>query len=233
MPKRRGFGLKAHLAVAIAVAAGLSVVPNALGIHGGIPQDPNPAWAVRLDRPGFWCSGALIRPRWVITAAHCVDAVASDPSGASASVAGQRIGVDAVRVYPGWSNPYPDIALVHLASDVTGGATLPLATSNDARYFEDRTVTVFGYGRLTLDNTGPGTVVAVKSPDGAWKRARQCPSLLRGPGTYDCYQFVGQQNRGLIRSGDSGGPWVGWRNGGWRILGVVSGYISAKGVAGT
>ena len=33
-----------------------------------------------------------------------------------------------------------------------------------------------------------------------------------------------RQEQEVRDPGDSGGPWVGWRNGGWRLLAVVYGY---------
>src|SRR5438874_1895749 len=66
------------------VAGSGLLAAGASGMIGGITQNPEPPWAVRLDLDGQPnCTAALIAPTWVITAGHCL-------LGYSAS----RIGVD-------------------------------------------------------------------------------------------------------------------------------------------
>ena len=216
--------------IGAAVIAAVALTPSAIGIVSGLPQTPQPGWAVRIDygdTPS--CTGTMISLRWAVTAAHCFGGPENNPSVTFANVAGKRVGVDAIYLYPNWQPPYPDIALIHLATPVSGVSTLPLATNDDMALFAGKTVSVFGYGQSgpwtcsggSCHATGSMTSIINKSPDGSWKLA-SCPS--GSGGLHYCFEFLGN-TAGLIGAGDSGGPWVGWRNGGWHILGVVSGYL--------
>jgi hypothetical protein len=161
----------------------------------------------------------MVASRWVITAGHCFQH--GEASNTYVRVAGARVKSDDVAVYPGYHAGYPDIALVHLSQGVAGITTLPLATVGDRNYFNGKTVSVFGFGQ-TFSGSEMASVVR-KSQDGAWL-APACPAELLS-GDFDCFKYIGNYPNGKILAGDSGGPWVGWRNGGWRILAVVSGYF--------
>jgi Trypsin len=211
---------KVILGLMLTTTAVLASTPIADGIWNGVEQNPEPGWAVRIVVGAGDCTGTMITSQWVLTAAHCWEVTGPNPSVTSVTVAGRSATVDAVAQYPNWNGGYPDIALIHLASPLSGASTLPLATPDDMSYFAGKTVTVFGYGRLA---SGWNPTLIQKSPDGAWALSALCPSGYGG--SYWCYKYLGPNQTGLITGGDSGGPWVGWRNGGWHILGVVSGYL--------
>jgi hypothetical protein len=164
----------------------------------------------------------MITSRWLVTAAHCFQGKTYDTKNTYLNVAGKRVVASNIQRYANWSVPYPDIALVKLSKDVAGVSTLPLGTGSDLDYFLNKTVTVFGYGRTTVDGSGDMTSTINKSPDGAWWRT-DCPSQFSSRAK--CFDH-GNNNDGLVRTGDSGGPWVGWRDGGWRILAIVSAYAA-------
>lgn len=215
----------------------LAVVAFVLGVNtlvlasgsgamtGGITQRPEPGWAVRLELNGApACSGSLIARRWVLTAGHCL--LGYRKAQIAVRMRGATFAPANLFVEPRYTSRnlgFPDIGLVELPFDAVsflGASLLPLGSSGDVTHFENKGVTVFGYGR---DESGKMTSTIKKSLDSAWKMGKACQVKKA-----QC--FVRQpwaKNVTAIKGGDSGGPWVGWRNGGWRVLAVVSGYLSS------
>jgi hypothetical protein len=109
-----------------------SVTPRIVG-GTAVPAGQQPWVAALLDanlQQG--CGGSLIDPRWVVTAAHCVDNFSAlvRVGSVDRSAGGQVIAVTQRIVHPAY-NPATaanDIALLQLAAPVVGIAPIPVAS---------------------------------------------------------------------------------------------------------
>jgi secreted trypsin-like serine protease len=154
------------------------------------------------------CTGTLIAPRVVLTAAHCIGLL--PPDGAEI-VVGRNVGAAGARhvrivrtlQHPDWVSPFHDLALVQLA-EPAGIAPMALVDTADPARLPGNVLTLVGYGRDESGQTG------------SRRSGRACVFE-----TTAAHFRVGPQPA-LSCAGDSGGPALADLDGVERVVGVAS-----------
>ena len=216
-----------------AIAAPLLFASPAGAVQGGEAQQAGePGFAVRVDRyePAtdrwhVWCSATLVTPSEAISAAHCFDSD-SDVTAASIVVQGERRAIT-VRRHPNYNsvgiNPN-DVAVLSISGEPLAGA-IPIVSEQELREIRGTTVSFFGFGRT--GSTAAPSSVSVKTPDHSWKLPNACQSVF---GDSLCLLRQSGFEHVDVLGGDSGGSWVAWIDGGWRLFAVHSGDRNLQGL---
>ncbi len=222
------------------LAAAIVVDPRIVG--GTAVQIADHPWQVALVRATLaeptrhqFCGGSIIADRWVVTAAHCVDAsiVRRNPANLDVvagtteyRVGGERIHVEAIHVPEGWDDPNKvsaldfDVALLKLAAPVTLGQPIPIAEPSLVLTVDTES-NVTGWGALSEGGPGSDKLMGVSVPIVATDVCN-APESYNGQVTVNML-CAGRREGGLDScQGDSGGPKWTPINGKAVLTGIVS-----------
>ncbi len=166
-------------------------------IGGTISYDDDGAAALLTSGGSVYCSGTLVSPSVVLTAAHCVDGTTAEPPatvffGPDIDGEGPRMGATSSWYHPNWDGEpgQYDIGLVLLDRPVAPEAVVPLNTSPATDHVGEE-CRIIGYG------------VNVRGTDEGVGIRRTATELIRQT---QSDVFTTGSTETSICFGDSGGP---------------------------
>lgn len=196
------------LALVLAAAAGCTAVDldtaaTAQPVVGAELATDDPGVVALVTSQGrVFCTGTLVSPESVLTAAHCIAEADGDPAvaaffGDDAAAVGTRIGVDDFVAHPGWTGDLAgghDLAVLHLVAPQPVALVKPMNTTDLAAFVgADYRVVGFGiHDRTTRELDGKKRVGHMK--------------IARLDGDYLEAEDVDADQATAICQGDSGGP---------------------------
>ncbi|MCJ2090835.1 trypsin-like serine protease [Methylobacterium sp. E-005] len=226
-PARGGFGGGLLGAALLGALAGQLPAPAAAVINGATTRDPDGArsFVVRIESTeGEICSGTLIAPDLVLSAAHCVMRPAGySVIGVDRAFRQRRAQVIATTMHPDFvpgttpeEQPGVDLALLKLERPL-GPDFMPLDPRGAGAISTGEPVDIAGFGVVAENRRGSARVLRLAHlvSIGSLQVANRVTVVT------DRRRMAETSGAGACL-GDSGGPILTGGPGGYRIVGVVS-----------